>query len=95
MMNIFKSKKIYKYIFFLIIFINVGYIFIAQQKSLDSYSNRKDYYLSQLSEQQKIKENLEELKNNINSNEYIEQMAREKLDMYLPNERVYIDKNVY
>ena len=26
-----------------------------------------------------------------NSNEYIEQIAREKLDMYLPNERVYID----
>ena len=23
--------------------------------------------------------------------EYIEEMAREKLDMYLPNERVYID----
>ena len=25
--------------------------------------------------------------------EYIEEVAREKLDMYLPNEKVYIDKN--
>ena len=30
-------------------------------------------------------------KKNINSEEYIEEVAREKLDMYLPNERVYID----
>ena len=28
---------------------------------------------------------------NINSKEYIEEVAREKLDMYLPNEKVYID----
>ena len=26
-----------------------------------------------------------------NKKEYIEEVAREKLDMYLPNERVYID----
>ena len=32
-------------------------------------------------------------KENVNSPEYIEEVAREKLDMYLPNERVYIDMN--
>lgn len=37
------------------------------------------------------KEKLLETKSNINSKEYIEQVAREKLDMYLPNEKVYID----
>ena len=31
------------------------------------------------------------MKENINSDEYIEQIAREKLEMYYPNERVYID----
>ena len=31
------------------------------------------------------------MKTNINSLEYIEKIAREKLDMYLPNEKVYID----
>ena len=40
---------------------------------------------------QEENQKLNETKNNINSNEYIEQIAREKLDMYLPNERVYID----
>ena len=32
-----------------------------------------------------------ETKANINSKEYIEEVARGKLDMYLPNEKVYID----
>ena len=30
-------------------------------------------------------------KKNINSEKYIEEIAREKLDMYLPNEKVFID----
>ena len=34
---------------------------------------------------------LQDMKNNVDSNEYIEDIAREKLGMYLPNERVYID----
>ena len=38
-----------------------------------------------------LKEQLLETKANINSKEYIEEVAREKLDMYLPNEKVYID----
>ena len=45
----------------------------------------------EIDKEKKNKEELLELKNNINSPEYIEQIAREKLDMYLPNERVYID----
>ena len=47
-----------------------------------------------LNDTSKIKSDFEELvstKDNVNSKEFIEQMAREKLDMYLPNERVYID----
>lgn len=40
------------------------------------------------------KQNLEEEKQNTNSLEYIEKLAREKLGMYLQNERVYIDSNM-
>ena len=31
---------------------------------------------------------------NVDSKEFIEQMAREKLDMYYPNERVYVDNGM-
>ena len=43
-------------------------------------------------EKEEYQETLANKKANINSKEYIEQVAREKLDMYLPNERIYIDK---
>lgn len=84
-------KKILKIIFIIIVGIYAISIFMNQQKTLNSYKTTQDYYAMQIQEQQKHKEDLIETKNNINSPEYIEEIAREKLDMYLPNERVYID----
>ena len=43
---------------------------------------------------QENKQYLEEEKQNANSLEYIEKLARDKLGMYLQNERVYIDSNM-
>lgn len=40
------------------------------------------------------KQDLEQQKENTQSLEYIEQVAREKLGMYLQNERVYVDSNM-
>ena len=70
----------------------VLYIFIGQQKTLNSYKNTNEYYTEQINKQLAYQESLTAKKDNINSKEYIEEVAREKLDMYLPNERVYIDK---
>ena len=53
--------------------------------------NNRVKALQEKQQAQAEQEKLNETKNNINSNEYIEQIAREKLGMYLPNERVYID----
>lgn len=84
-------KKIMIIIFLVIVAIYVVSTFISQQKTLNSYKKTQDYYAMQIETQKKQKETLTELKNNINSPEYVEEIAREKLDMYLPNERVYID----
>lgn len=86
-----KTKKLYKKIFIVAISIYVIYIFIGQQKTINSYKTAEDYYADQISAKIAYKETLYQKKNNINSEEYIEEAAREKLDMYLPNERVYID----
>ena len=87
-----KTNKIYKKLLILGILIYVAYIFIGQQKTLNSYKNTQDYYTEQLNMQLAYQESLNKTKSNIDSKEYIEKIAREKLDMYLPNERVYIDK---
>lgn len=91
MKNKLKGNKIYKKLIFLGILLYVGYIFISQQKTLNSYKTTQKYYGEQLNKQLAYQQSLYETKDNINSKEYIQEVAREKLDMYLPNERVYID----
>lgn len=84
-------KKLYKKIPILVFAIYVIYTLISQQQILNSYKVEVNKYTNDILQAQAEQEKLNETKNNINSNEYIEQIAREKLGMYLPNERVYID----
>ena len=65
--------------------------FINQQKTLNQYKSEASTYSEQLETAKETNSELQKTKENVNSTEYIEEVAREKLDMYLPNERVYID----
>lgn len=67
--------------------------FIAQQTKLNSYSKNIEAYTEQISELNEKKEELLATQENVNSEEYIEKVAREKLEMYYPNETVFIDLN--
>ena len=84
-------KKHYKKILLGILGIYVASIFISQQKTLNSYQAEVASYDEKITEAQEEQQSLQDMKNNVNSDEYIEEIAREKLGMYLPNERVYID----
>ena len=84
-------KKLYKRLLILIFLIYVIYTFIVQQQTLNAYKSEQNKYNTEIEETKQQQEELLETKTNINSNEYIEKIAREKLNMYLPNERVYID----
>jgi len=86
-----KIKKPYKKILILIIAIYVVYTLIVQQKTLNAYNQEQSNYTKQIAEEKANNERLLETKESVNSTEYIENIAREKLGMYLPNERVYYD----
>lgn len=89
-----KNKKInslLKKILVLVFIIYFVYTVIAQQKTLNTYVQEKDKCNEDIEVAQEEQQELQEMKENINSDEYIEQIAREKLGMYYPNERVYID----
>jgi len=91
MRNLLKNKKLYKRLLILVLLIYAGYIFINQQNTISSYKTAEKYYADQITVKSAYSDSLEQIKSNINSKDYIEQMAREKLDMYLPNEKVFID----
>ena len=84
-------KNLYKKILFIIVACYVISIFVSQQQTLNTYKAEIDKYDLQIQEAKETQESLVAMKDNVNSPEYIEQIAREKLGMYLPNEKVYID----
>ena len=90
-MNIIKINKLLTLLLILII-VYFLFTFSNQQTKLNSYNKDISYYTTQIEELKNKKEELLATEQNVNSEEYIEKIAREKLDMYLPNERVYVDQ---
>ena len=86
-----KVNGVLKNFLVLMFVIYIIYTIIAQQKTLNSYAKEKEKCYDNIETAQEEQNNLKEMKENMNSDEYIEQVAREKLGMYYPNERVYID----
>lgn len=86
-----KMSRLIKKFFLVAVILYVSITFINQQKSINAYNNEQANLKSKIEEQKEYQETLLATKENISSPEYIEELAREKLDMYLPNEKVYKD----
>ena len=82
---------------FIIVLIIWVVVLIKQQINIAQYQKEIDDLTSKINvaqeELNQNKQNLEEEINKSNSLEYIEKVAREKLGMYLQNDRVYVDSN--
>lgn len=89
-----KKKKLYKSLLILLVLIYAIITLVSQQKVINQYSANSKELASKISEQETQKAELTDKKQNVNSKEYIEQVAREKLDMYYPNEKIYVDKGM-
>ena len=89
-----KKKKLYKRLLIILVLIYSIFTLSNQQKVLNQYSKNSKELACKIEEQQTYNGELVSKKENVNSKEFIEQMAREKLEMYYPNERVYIDKGM-
>ena len=69
----------------------VAITLMKQQKVLNEYKTNIASVEEDIEEANEYKDSLVSLKENSNSLEYIEKIAREKLNMYKPDEKVYID----
>lgn len=84
-------KIILKRILLLAISVYVVYTLVSQQKLLNTYVKETEEYANQIEQATQNQTELNETLESLNSTNFIEGIARDKLDMYLPNERVYID----
>ena len=89
-----KNKKLYR----ILIILGIGVYFIftifSQQTTLSQYTQEAKELSQKIECEKEKKDELAKKKDDVNSLEFIEQTAREKLDMYYPNERVYVDKGM-
>lgn len=87
-------KKLFnlsKKIVFIVLTIYAIITFCNQQKILNTYASNKAELSTKIEEAKDKQQELDTQKENSNSSEYIESVARDKLNMYLPNEKVYIN----
>lgn len=89
-----KKNKLLKRILILIIAVYTVFTLVNQQKTLNEYGKNSEELNTQIAEAEEKKEELTKQKDNVDSLEFIEQTAREKLDMYYPNEKVYVDQGM-
>ncbi len=89
-----KKKKLLKRLIILLIAIYFIFTLINQQKTLNQYSRNSEELNAKIAEAEEEKEELTNQKDNVDSLEFIEQTARDMLDMYYPNERVYINQGM-
>ncbi len=73
----------------------VGYTLIAQQITFNKYDKEYAYYENKKVEEEYRNQDLLNEKDNINSDDYIEKIARDKLGLVMPNETIYIDSSRY
>ncbi len=84
-------KKLFKKVLIIVCILYAAIILINQQKQLNIYQDNIYATEKEIEEANERKDSLLSLKESTSSLDYIEKIAREKLNMYKPNEKVYID----
>lgn len=86
-----RRKNSFGIFILLAIFIYLSCIFMNQQKLLYAKNIELSKIDNKIAEEEKLNEELNKEKEMIQSDEYMEKVAREKLGMVKKDERVYFD----
>ena len=79
---------------FLALFGYASYTLVMQQKELNLLQDEKNEYASLCADEDMKYEKLMETKENLNSDNYIEEVAREKLGLVMPYEIIFVDASI-
>ncbi|MDO4744235.1 MAG: septum formation initiator family protein [Clostridia bacterium] len=85
------GKTVAKALGILAVCIYVACTFVKQQITLSKCDDVADEYRAKIAEAQAENQKLEDELEKADTDEYLEQIAREKLGLVKPNERVFID----
>ena len=88
------AKRLFKTIVMTAVFMYACLILARQEVTFYEYDNEIEKYVRLIEEETLKNEQLTRTKDHISSKEYIEEIAREKLGLVMPNEIVFVDANL-
>lgn len=86
-----RRKSVAGVLIFIAFFVYFSFIAVDQQKMMNLKQSALDNAENRIRKEELIKQELEKQKEILNSDEYIEKVAREKLGLVKPGEKVFID----
>lgn len=79
---------------FTVVFIYMGHILLEQQTRINELDEEIAYYDRELQEENLKTENLNLTINSMSSDEYIEEVARNRLGLVMPSEIIFVDASI-
>lgn len=91
----FKKNNKFNFMSFVIIILIAyfSYTFYTQQLQINKYNSQIEILENDISYKEDLTETYKEARENVNSDEYIEKVAREELGLIKPYEKIFIDVN--
>lgn len=86
-----KKVNLFKICLLTFLMIYASWTLIKQELEINKYEKEKVTYIEQINLAKQKQEEYKHYSEYVNSDEYIEKVAREKLGMLLPEERIYIE----
>lgn len=88
-----KSKKNIANIFILVVVVYFVSTFTSQQITINKYKTQIEMYNQDIYAKESLLKYYSENKDNVNTDEYIESVARKTLGLVKPYEKIFIDVN--
>lgn len=92
--NVVKRKKI-SIISILFVLVSVYFVttFVDQQISINRYNSQIEMYKTDIANKEALSKYYDEQQQSVETDEYIEQVARESLGLVKPYEKIFVDVN--
>jgi len=92
--NVVKRRKIsFMGILFMLVGVYFVTTFVDQQVSINKYSSQIEMYKADIENKQALTKYYDEQQDSVETDEYIEQVARENLGLVKPYEKIFVDVN--
>lgn len=87
-------KKLFSTLLVTACFVYAGYILVNQQIKLNGLNEEISYYSKEIQKEKLETEELNDILDSLSKDEYMEEVARERLGLVMPTEIIFMDASI-